>query len=259
MSNDRMQAFRWAGLTVLFWMAVCGLSRGPLYALTVNGREVPLMASVGAGARVSYLLVDFGGATPPGNSYLFAYYYDNLGPAKTGLDLIQELTANTDLNSDLQDFGFGAFVRMLEVEGVVGDTPNFATDGRYWEYWLGSSQDGIVQWSSAPIGISDRLLTDGSVDGWYASTGGVRPLFPGADLNGDARVDGADAGIAYRDWGGASSSVANLNLDATVDNADLGRIFSHWTGDATTGPASVPEPILSLATLAIPLLSVRRR
>lgn len=245
---------RWTCMvSAIVGLLTCGLNSQIAFGLMVNHREIPVFATTGDGSSVSYMLVDFGGATPPGDSYLFAYYYDTGTPAKTGLDLISDLSFSTPLDVELQNFGFGEFVAGLGIEEVITDMPQFSADGRYWEYWLGSysaSAGGAVTWASSPIGITDRILTNGSIDGWYASRGGVKPRFPGADLNGDGRVDGADVAIVFGDWG-LNASVANLNADLIVDGADLGILYSAWTGDAVPQTASVPEPILGIVPILL--------
>ncbi|MDA1177347.1 MAG: hypothetical protein O2931_00985 [Planctomycetota bacterium] len=245
MAHDRREVRSTCIVSAIIGLLACGLSSQHAVGLMVNHREIPVFATTGDGGSVSYLLVDFGGATPAGDSYLFAYYYDIGTPAKTGLDLINDLSFSTPLDVELQNFGFGEFVAGLGIENVITDMPQFSADGRYWEYWLGShsaSAGGTVIWASSQIGISDRILTNGSIDGWYASRGGVKPRFPGADLNGDGRVDGSDVVIVFGDWG-PNASVANLNNDLIVDGADLGILYSAWTGDAGAQTASVPEPI----------------
>ena len=144
--------------------------------LQIDGREIPLAGVGGTGDSVSYLLVDFGGAEPPGGSYLFSYHYDG---APTAAAMLQELSGATELMADMVDHGFGRFVTGLAV-GADHDVPVFADDSRYWEYWLGDydpNDGGRVTWNSAEFGISDRQLTPGSLDGWYASTGGIVPSF----------------------------------------------------------------------------------
>ena len=58
------------------------------------------------------------------------------------------------------------------------------------------------------------------------------------DLNGDGKVDAADAGILFSVWntdGGVTD--ADKNGDNIVDAADAGELFAAWTGDA---PAAGP-------------------
>ncbi|MDA0659317.1 MAG: hypothetical protein O2931_08610 [Planctomycetota bacterium] len=78
------------------------------------------------------------------------------------------------------------------------------------------------------------------------------------DLNGDGRVDGADVGILYNNWGTVSSgNPADKDGSGTVDGADLARIYDSWTGDASP-TSSVPEPTGS-AMLVLSLVVLRRR
>lgn len=47
-----------------------------------------------------------------------------------------------------------------------------------------------------------------------------------ADINGDAKVDGADLALVLGAWG--KSGIEDINRDGTVDGADLSEILSWW-------------------------------
>jgi len=77
------------------------------------------------------------------------------------------------------------------------------------------------------------------------------------DLNGDSRVDGADVGIIFNNWGAVSAgNPADKDGSGTVDGADLAQIYNNWTGDAG-GSSAVPEPA-GAALFLFALASLRR-
>jgi len=51
---------------------------------------------------------------------------------------------------------------------------------------------------------------------------------PSFDLNGDARVNGADLAILLARWG--SSGSGDYNADGVINGADLAQLLSYWTG-----------------------------
>ena len=61
-----------------------------------------------------------------------------------------------------------------------------------------------------------------------------------ADLNRDGRVDAADAGVLFQNWG---ASTGDLNGDGIVDAADASRLFAEW--GAQRKVAASPELVLS--------------
>ncbi|MDA1177740.1 MAG: hypothetical protein O2931_02975 [Planctomycetota bacterium] len=76
------------------------------------------------------------------------------------------------------------------------------------------------------------------------------------DLNGDSRVDGADVGLLYANWGVvAAGNIADKDNSGTVDGADLARLFNAWTGDAA--PNSVPEPSSGLLLVLASWIGMR--
>lgn len=254
----------WRRAGVLIAIALCWSSCQSVNAtlLVIGGREVPLVAEAGDGSMVSFLLIDFGGAQPPGGQYAFAYHYDGV---KTGEDLLTQVDFSVDsLTVEYQDFGdLGAFVSTMTVDRDT-DTPDFGVDQRYWVYWLGEYQaanGGSVTWKAAEDGIRQRQLSANSIDGWYASTGAIAPRFPVgtlvSDLNQDGSVDAGDAGLMFADWG-PGASLADFNLDLVVDAADAQLMFEQWTGDANPTLA-VPEPKLGVGLSLVAALACVRR
>jgi len=56
----------------------------------------------------------------------------------------------------------------------------------------------------------------------------IAPGCQPADLDCNARVDGADLGLLLSNWGGFGPG--DLDDSGQVDGADLGAMLSSWTG-----------------------------
>lgn len=259
---DSKKTWRWIrpSMAIVWCLSLCSCLDATL--LVVDGHSVPLIAEAGDGSQISYLLIDFGGAKPPGGKYAFAYHYDG---AKTGEDLLTQIDLSVELLTiDYQDFGdLGSFVSGITMDQDT-DTPDFGVDQRYWVYWQGeyrSANGGSVQWKVADDGIRQRQLTANSIDGWYASDGSIAPSFPLStlitDLNQDGSVDAGDAGIMFADWG-ADFSPADFNLDLVVDAADAQLMFEQWTGDANPTVA-LPEPTQGTGGALVAILAILGR
>ncbi len=136
-----------------------------LFALSAtSSRATPLITQyVGAGSSVSFLTLDFHDNTP-NPSYAFGYRYDG---AKTGGDLVDALIQGAGLN-----VGFGSFfqpndfVISFGYQGHAQPGPGASPDF-FWSYWLGTTGS---DWTAAPVGLRDRVLTNNSWDGWSWTT-----------------------------------------------------------------------------------------
>jgi len=123
----------------------------------VDGRSGCFFGQAGAGANVSYCVVDFGPA-----SYAFKYYWDS---DTNGFDMLQAL------QSDVQGFDFsyqaagqGHFVTGFSYGGnsLSGDG-SAAPDYMYWGYE--TSPDGQA-FDMSGTGSDLRALSNGTWDAW---------------------------------------------------------------------------------------------
>ena len=118
--------------------------------------------SAGTGANTSQLVLDF--AFIGGDAYLFEYRYDGSATAE---DMLLALDAAGDLTVDYQYFNFGTpslFVNGFAFDGN-SEVPVFeGSAGENWSFWIADSNAG--PYSPAATGPTDRVLSDGSVDGW---------------------------------------------------------------------------------------------
>ena len=187
-------------------------------ALTLAGMaQADLLPGYAAGtptptSQTSFFVLDFG--LIGGDSYLFEYHYeDNPTDPASGEDLLLALDTAGDLVVDHQFFDFGGppsiFVDGFSFAGQAA-TPGFeGTQGESWSYWVADEPPiNSSDWTSANTGPTDRLLTDGSYDGWSLNvssfnSGGFPPIndppttVPEPGTAGIILLIGS-AGLAYR-------------------------------------------------------------
>lgn len=117
--------------------------------------------AVGSGENTSSVIVDF--VFDGGDAYLFEYNYD--GNA-TAADMLLALDAAGGLDLDVGSFGTQIFINGFSYDGN-SSTPNFATTGSFWQYWLADEPVADpAALTSAGTGPSLREIGDGSLDAW---------------------------------------------------------------------------------------------
>ncbi len=132
-------------------MAVLSMAAGAQAGI-LDGYTVSETA--GTGANTAYVGVSFS----DGADYLFAVNFDG----STTSDVIHHLLDDeTGLDVDFQDFGFGEFVNGLSYDGH--SDIGYGGGENWWHYWI---SDDAETWTSPWFGISDRVVVDGSIDGW---------------------------------------------------------------------------------------------
>lgn len=179
--------------------------RGVLAVALTLGLITP--AALPGAVQVSYLGIQHGA-----NNHAWAFHYDSTDPLapQTGYDLFETLfgtpvpagtyldgfggsynylvMGDADNGLGLIDFGFGLFIESITLDGVTIAMPtNYS---QIWGYSVAGGLNGAVDggmlpipppdgvWTSAQLGFSDRLISDGSFDGWSFGTGapGFAPL-----------------------------------------------------------------------------------
>ncbi len=122
--------------------------------------EVTISEWAGTGDNTAYVVIDFA----DGAEYAFGVCFDG----QTTGDVIHHLLDDeTGLEVEFQDYGFGELVTGLSYDGHSNSGYGGGDD--WWHYWI--SDDG-ESWTSPEYGISDRVVVDGSWDGWvYGSAG----------------------------------------------------------------------------------------
>lgn len=153
-----------------------GMMKGAAIAVALGSVATLANASlvgtfeVGSGSSTSHLQFDFAN----GNSYLYTVHWEGLDGTTTGRDLF-DIVATAQPSffvSEIVTFSFGD---ALYGQTIGGDTnAGFGTPPDYldyWHYWLRESDADA--WESAFVGFGDRVVSNGSWDGWvFGSDGG---------------------------------------------------------------------------------------
>lgn len=116
---------------------------------------------IGEGDALASIQFDF----TTGRSYLYEVRWD--GSEMTGRDVFDMIG---DAQPDIFDFSyisysFGDFLTSVTIgdDSHTGDGSEPPDYSNYWKYW---NRVAGETWESSMIGFSDRILEDGSWDGW---------------------------------------------------------------------------------------------
>jgi hypothetical protein len=115
-------------------------------------------ATVGSGPDLATVAIEF----EDGAEFLFEVLFDESAPL-SGLDAM--LTLESELPSFslvLIDFGFGLLIDGIAYNGHSNE--GFGGGELYWHYWTRPGE--LDPWTFSAIGSVDRLLSDGTWDGW---------------------------------------------------------------------------------------------
>lgn len=141
--------------------------------LFASSADAGLVATfdVGVGSQASNLQFDF----TNGNSYLYIVRWDG---ATTGRDLFDIVAAAQPVffAFETQTFPFGEALFAVTIgadfDAGFGTPPDFLD---YWHYWV--RDDARADWGYAQSGFAERLVTEGSWDGWvFGSEGPPSPI-----------------------------------------------------------------------------------
>ena len=121
--------------------------------------------ATGTGANTSALIIDF--AFINGDSYYFEYQHD--GPT-TSEQMLLDLNAAGSLDVDHQYFTFSG-VTSIFINGFSFDgnsaVPVFeGSSGENWSFYAADDAAPPINWVGQNLGPTDRILSDGSIDGW---------------------------------------------------------------------------------------------
>lgn len=126
---------------------------GMTAAAPIAAGQSVISESVGSGANTSHIVVDFGP-----QSFEFNVHYDGSISGEQALQLLQ---ADSIFRFNETTASFGKFVSE-EDYGGYDFSGSGALGNDFWSYWVGDGSS----WDFASTGASDRLLTNGSYDGW---------------------------------------------------------------------------------------------
>ena len=117
-------------------------------------QAVVIEYSAGDGASEAFVTVDFGY-----DIYNFSYKWDGSAPV-SGWDMLDSIDQAGALDVDAT--WYESFQSHLVNDFTYGDAAKF-DGGTSWGYY--GSTDG-ENWSSNPVGVDTKQLTDGDWDGW---------------------------------------------------------------------------------------------
>ncbi|MBL9121660.1 MAG: hypothetical protein JNL80_17265 [Phycisphaerae bacterium] len=146
-----------------------------LFALIGAGSaDASLVATfeVGSGGNASHLQFDF----QNGNSYLYLVHWEG---TVTGRDLFDIVGAAQPgyFTSDIVTFPFGdaLFGQSIgsDANAGFGSPPDFLD---FWHYW--TKESATAAWESSFVGFGDRIVSDGSWDGWVFGSDGAPAAVP---------------------------------------------------------------------------------
>ena len=144
-----------------------------------------LRATVGSGTNLSYFVVDFKDGTA-NSSYAFGYRYNGAPHGDTMIDAltgaITGVTGAPGFSAQYSTFTFGGVAsRFYTTFGYNDGTTNklYASNypALYYSYWTGTTGG---DWTEPQFGVSDRILSNGSYDGWTLVRNGndIAPVTP---------------------------------------------------------------------------------
>ena len=112
------------------------------------------------------------------NQYLYTLRYDEPMTGRTAFDLISEEQPGYFI-PDIFSFDFGDALFGLEIgddqDAGFGTKPEYLD---YWHYW--TKESASADWDMSMIGFSDRILSDGSADGWVFNSNNAPTPAPAA-------------------------------------------------------------------------------
>ncbi len=134
-------------------------------ASSIAHGEVVGEYEVGSGMYTSTAIFQFGNL----NQHVFTIHYDGSPTGREAFDIIEQDLPEL-FNPEIKSYDFGDFLYGLGIgedfDAGYGTPPDYFD---YWHYWTRDSMN--VPWDASMIGFSDRIFSDGSVDGWVFDSG----------------------------------------------------------------------------------------
>lgn len=115
--------------------------------------------SVGTGSNRAEVYIEF----QDGASYLFDVAFEE---PISGLGLFDIIEAAQPLTTVRQNFGWGEFVDGISFDGH--SNVGFGGGDNWWHYW---TREAGEDWISPWVGAADRIVSNGSADGWIYGHG----------------------------------------------------------------------------------------
>jgi hypothetical protein len=175
LGNEKMQKRIFT--SVIPWLSAALLALAT--AQTAAAQVVE--ATAGSGPELATVAIEF----EDGAEFLFEVLFEESAPP-SGLDAMLILESELpSFSLVLVDFGFGLLIDGIAYDGHSNE--GFGGGERYWHYW--TRPDALAPWAFSAIGAGDRLLSDGTWDGWvYGSA--LPPRDPSMQIQIDIKPGG---------------------------------------------------------------------
>ncbi len=158
---------------MLFRLCAFGAFVSVFIAISVSKAELINSYSVGLGDSVSYVQIEFDND----HTYVFDVAYVDDGSVN-GWDLMQiiETELPTILSMQYETYSWGNWLQGLSVENdhAFGTGAGFPDLDDYWAYWV-APPGTDADWEFSSVGADNRLVSDGSWDGWTFHPSGATP------------------------------------------------------------------------------------
>ncbi len=132
------------------------------------------ITQLGFGTNNSHLVINFSN----GAIAQFEVSYNDVLLSGTGKALMDYVESQTALETVQNEFNFGEgpifFLDGISYEG--NSNSGFGGGDDWWQYWVWDPSD--ESWTSPGFGFSDRLIEDGSWDGWVYGSSAPPVLIP---------------------------------------------------------------------------------
>ncbi|MBN1517947.1 hypothetical protein JXA32_15385 [Candidatus Sumerlaeota bacterium] len=149
---------------------------GSMQAATQDPRvalEGKVVEWAGSGPNTAFVVIDFDASTTGSAEFAFGVQFTS--PTITGIEALEILADATSVELTSTVYSFGTSIDAIEYTRD-GETyyRTYAYDySEFWNYY--ASADSGVTWEMCSIGASDRILSDGDVDGWHYDAWGASP------------------------------------------------------------------------------------
>ncbi len=142
-----------------FVASLCAASIS-FFALQTAYADVVASFDVGTGSSASTLQFDFAN----GNTYVYTVRWDGVVTGENLFDICAT-SQPSFFSFSVISFSFGDALFGVTIgsdtDSGFGSPPLFLD---YWHYW--TRADAIDPWASASVGFGDRIVSDGTWDGW---------------------------------------------------------------------------------------------
>ena len=128
-------------------------------------QSTPTSIAVGSGQYQANVLIEFADAA----EYQFDVAFDG---STTGLGLFDIIEADTTLQTERNNYGYGWFINGISFEDHTNS--GYGGGENWWHYWIRDNDQSA--WIAPAFGAADRIVNDGCQDAWiYGRAGAPTP------------------------------------------------------------------------------------